>query len=64
MIIQSSNPQDILSLLHYSQYDRHMHEWRWYKHVTSINPNFFADIAQRQADKRAAGIGSEGLCHA
>lgn len=47
-----------------SKFDRHVQAWRWHVYMVNLNPNYLADIAARQAAKRAAGIGPEGLCHA
>lgn len=47
-----------------SRHDRHVQDWKWHLHISNINPNYSTDIAARQAAKRAAGIGPEGLCHA
>lgn len=46
------------------QHDRHVQDWRWHKQMFNLNPNYLAEIAARQAAKRAAGIGPEGRCHA
>lgn len=47
-----------------SKFDKHVQDWKWHLHISNINPNYLADIAARQAAKRAAGIGPKGLCHA
>ena len=47
-----------------SQHDAHMRCWRWHKMMVAQNRNYLAEIAARQAAKRAAGIGAEGLCRA
>lgn len=46
-----------------SRFDKHVQDWRWHLKMVNLNPNYLADIAARQAAKRAAGIGPEGLCH-
>ncbi len=45
-------------------HDRHVADWRWHLRAVNLNPNYLAEIAARQADKRAAGIGPEGMCRA
>lgn len=46
------------------KYDKHVQDWRWHLYsLERLGPNYLADIAARQAAKRAAGIGPEGLCH-
>lgn len=46
------------------QQNRHCQDRIWHLKMMNVNPNYLADIAARQAAKRAAGIGPEGLCHA
>jgi hypothetical protein len=46
------------------QQDEHMKALRWHRRMVQINPDYLADIAARQAAKRAAGVGPEGRCHA
>lgn len=45
------------------QADEHVKAWRWHCSMVASNPNYLEDIAERQAKKRAAGIGVEGMCH-
>lgn len=54
----------IIECLFPPKYDRHVQDWRWHSRMIGFNPNYQADIARRQADKRAHGIGPEGMCHA
>lgn len=54
----------ILSVLAPCKYNEQVKAWRWHQFMMAGNPNYLAEIAQRQADKRAAGIGPDGLCHA
>jgi hypothetical protein len=44
------------------QHNSHCQAWRWHDYMTNINANYLADIAERQARKRAMGIGPEGMC--
>ena len=46
------------------RYDKHVQDWRWHTYMIGFSPNYLADIAARQADKRAHGIGPEGMCRA
>lgn len=58
-------PTDIIiAAMFQFQQDRHVQDWRWHGMMANLNPNYQADIAGRQAMKRAAGIGPEGLCRA
>ncbi len=52
----------ILSVLAPPKYDKHVQDWRWHLQMVNLDPNYLDAIAKRQADKRAAGIGTEGLC--
>jgi len=55
----------IVSAMAPSKYDRHIQDFRWHARMTAwCAPDYLADIAARQAAKRAAGIGPEGRCHA
>ncbi len=64
-IITSPDPQVIRELLcGPQQHAAHVQAHRWHVYMLNINPNYLADIAARQAAKRAAGIGPEGLCPA
>ena len=44
------------------QHDEHTRGYRWHQYIANINANYLADIAERQARKRAMGIGPEGMC--
>ena len=46
------------------QHDKHCQDYRWHAFMMNSNPNYLQDIAERQAAKRANGIGPEGMCHA
>jgi hypothetical protein len=54
----------VLSVLAPERYDEHMKAWRWHEFLVGVSPNYLAEIAVRQAAKRAAGIGPEGMCRA
>ncbi len=54
----------IASILFPTKYDKHVQDWKWHQFSVQGNPNYQADIAARQAAKRAGGIGPDGLCHA
>lgn len=43
-------------------HDRHVMDYRMHVKMFDANPNYEAEIAARQAAKRAAGIGPEGMC--
>lgn len=63
MTVAFIGPTDvILSALAPPKYDRHIQGYKWHLFMMNSNPNYLADIAARQADKRAAGIGPEGMC--
>lgn len=65
ILIQSKDPQDIIGLfVGPRQYDRHCGDYRWHLQMVNVNPNYLQDIAERQAWKRAQGIGPEGRCPA
>lgn len=59
-------PTDIIiaGLFGPRQQDSHCQALRWHLRMVQINPDYLAEIAKRQAAKRAAGIGPEGRCHA
>jgi hypothetical protein len=44
------------------QADEHCRGYLWHKYISGYDKNYLADVARRQADKRAAGIGPEGRC--
>jgi hypothetical protein len=44
------------------QHDSHCQGWRWHLYISNVNKDYLAEVARRQADKRAAGIGPEGRC--
>ncbi len=54
----------LIEALFPSKFDNHIQKWRWHVAMVRENPDYLADIAVRQAAKRAAGIGPEGRCHA
>lgn len=56
-------PTDIIiAAMFPPKFDRHVQDWKWHAHMVNVNPGYQAEIAQRQADKRSAGIGPEGRC--
>lgn len=56
--------EHFIAALFPQQQDHHCQDRRWHLKMVIANPGYLADIAARQADKRARGIGPEGLCHA
>lgn len=54
----------ILSVLAPLRFDKHVQDYRWHRYMIGFNPDYQDDIARRQADKRAHGIGPEGMCGA
>ena len=55
ILIQSTDPQDIIGLLVAPRYDEHCRDWRWHRFMLQGNPNYQAEIARRQAYKRSIG---------
>lgn len=59
-------PTDIIiaGLFGPRQHNEHCKALKWHRYMLGFDPNYLAEIAARQAAKRAAGIGPEGRCHA
>jgi hypothetical protein len=56
--------EDIIAVLFPQDHCAHVHDRRWHLKMMNLNPNYQAELAERQAAKRAAGIGPEGICRA
>ena len=56
--------EDICAVLFPQDHRSHVQAWRWHENMVRQNPDYLAEIAARQAAKRAAGIGPEGMCRA
>lgn len=56
--------EDICAVLFPQDHRAHVRDHRWHVLMERENPNYLAEIAERQAAKRAAGIGPEGMCRA
>jgi hypothetical protein len=63
-IVTAETEEFIEALFGPQQHANHMQAWRWHQVMVGMNPNYLGDIANRQAAKRAAGIGVNGRCPA
>lgn len=56
ILIQSSDPQDIIRLfVGDPQQDNHARDYRWHVAMMNLNPNYQGEIARQQAYKRSIG---------
>ena len=63
-VVTAETEEFIEALFGPRDHNSHMQAYRWHLVMAGMNSNYLDDIAIRQAEKRAAGIGPEGLCRA
>ena len=63
-VITAETEEFIEALFGPRDHNSHMQAYRWHLVMAGMNSNYLDDIAIRQTEKRAAGIGPEGLCRA
>ena len=63
-VVTAETEEFIEALFGPQQHANHMKAYRWHMVMVGMNPDYIDEIAQRQADKRAAGIGINGRCPA
>ena len=63
-IVTAETQEFIDALFGPQQHAHHMQADHWHMVMVGMNPDYIDEIAQRQADKRAAGIGINGRCPA